>query len=170
MFALFLCDSVDALGIPSRPEGPGSKLPASRAPHGGFSHCHYSSGLGALRLHPRLLPESELNTGSSACSEARASEQDVLLPRGDGLHTARCSPPTSKTSHGLHSQAPGRLHAENGRTCTRYEQSARNNGFARAPSHVTLSQSKGKFAKTRAVRGTLIRRVVINSAKPSLKE
>lgn len=55
----------------------------------------------------------------------------------------------------LPSEAPWRLKPENGRTYIRYEKSKLNNGFTRAPSHVTLNQSKGKFTKSKQQNGSL---------------
>lgn len=68
---------------------------------------------------------------------------------------------------GLPSEAPRRLKPENSRTSTQYEKSKLNNGFARAPSHVTLNQSKGKFTKIKAVKGIFIWKALINWAKAS---
>lgn len=110
-------------------------------------------------------------------------EQDVLLPWGDRLPTVRvffffhpywkhlicCQTICKGKKHGLPSEAPWRLKPENSRTYTQYEKSKLNNGFTRAPSHVTLNQSKGKFTKIKAVKGTFIWKVLINLAKPSFR-
>lgn len=84
-------------------------------------------------------------------------------------HLACCQTICKGKKHGLPWQAPWRLKPENSRTSTQYEKSKLNNGFTRAPSHVTLNQSKGKFTKIKAVKGSLLGKYSLTWQSQALK-
>lgn len=84
-------------------------------------------------------------------------------------HLICCQTICKGKKHRLPSQAPWRLKPENSRTSTQYEKSKLNNGFTRAPSHVTLNQSKGKFTKIKAVKGSLLGKYSLTRQSQALK-
>lgn len=135
-----------------------------------------------LKFHPRLLPKIQVKTpvwtwgwlwgnffrtGCPPSFRWQVTYWEFFHPYWK--HLICCQTICKGKKQGLPSKAPWRLKPENSRTYTQYEKSKLNNGFTRAPSHVTLNQSKGKFTKIKAVKGIFIWKVLINWAKSTFR-